>query len=448
MSRRANLDLTEQQERVLRLMARGRTNFEIAQDLDVTLDGAKYHIRQVFDKLGVDSREEAVAAWKASRGSLFERVRGWLWPVGAVVVGGAAVVAVVVVGAIALLGGDDGSNAGVATHHTPAAANVPAGIWVAMIAPPEPKTGGSDIGSLRVFSEADPTGGHTFPRVFYALPFALEWSHDGARLTAIGSTGDGPKDPTAIFVFERDGATWTTKTIAVPSIGPRFSWSPDDSLLAVIDTDELGRAGLTATLYDSAAKPVDTTKLPKVGSPSYGIDYLPAWRNDSRAAAWGVNGHLLVLTPGGIHDYASPGGKPEHRVRAVDWADDDHVDVILSNMTDGDTGYRVRVGSKEASWKKLGQPPATQTLPLLPTPGLADAALWNHPSGVPLINVGTTADGGAVVFGPGYAAASAGLVIDFQIIVDGGGQPTAIDLGRLAAPSVGLGSTYAVVVTK
>ena len=45
MSRRGSLDLTEQQERVMELLARGRTNFEVAQALDMTLDGAKYHIR-------------------------------------------------------------------------------------------------------------------------------------------------------------------------------------------------------------------------------------------------------------------------------------------------------------------------------------------------------------------------------------------------------------------
>lgn len=59
--------LTARQEDVLRLMAEGATNGQIAERLGLSLEGAKWHIREIFGRLGVDSREEAVAVWKSAR---------------------------------------------------------------------------------------------------------------------------------------------------------------------------------------------------------------------------------------------------------------------------------------------------------------------------------------------------------------------------------------------
>lgn len=47
------------------MVVRGATNPEIAAELDVSLDGAKWHLREIFAKLGVDSREEAADVWRA-----------------------------------------------------------------------------------------------------------------------------------------------------------------------------------------------------------------------------------------------------------------------------------------------------------------------------------------------------------------------------------------------
>lgn len=51
----------------MELLARGRTNAEIAEHLEITLDGAKYHVREILGKLGVESREDAAATWQRSR---------------------------------------------------------------------------------------------------------------------------------------------------------------------------------------------------------------------------------------------------------------------------------------------------------------------------------------------------------------------------------------------
>lgn len=59
--------LTARQEEVLALIAQGRTNFEIAEELGISLEGAKYHVREIMARLNAGSREEAVEVWRAGR---------------------------------------------------------------------------------------------------------------------------------------------------------------------------------------------------------------------------------------------------------------------------------------------------------------------------------------------------------------------------------------------
>ena len=60
-------DLTPRQREVLALVALGRTNPEIAEQLGISLEGAKYHVREIMAKLEVDSREETADWWRAER---------------------------------------------------------------------------------------------------------------------------------------------------------------------------------------------------------------------------------------------------------------------------------------------------------------------------------------------------------------------------------------------
>ncbi len=77
------------------MIATGRTNRQIAEALDITLDGAKFHVSEILRKLDVDSREEAATWWKQNRSSR-ERMPGWLlWPL-ATGLGGAAAAGVIV----------------------------------------------------------------------------------------------------------------------------------------------------------------------------------------------------------------------------------------------------------------------------------------------------------------------------------------------------------------
>lgn len=61
-------ELTDRQREVLRLIARGKTNPEIAEVLGMTLAGAKWHVSELLSKLGLDSREAAAEfySWNKS----------------------------------------------------------------------------------------------------------------------------------------------------------------------------------------------------------------------------------------------------------------------------------------------------------------------------------------------------------------------------------------------
>ncbi len=59
--------LTEQEEMVLRLIAAGLNNEEIARTLSITVNTVKTHIRHIFQKLGVSDRTQA-AVWAVRHG--------------------------------------------------------------------------------------------------------------------------------------------------------------------------------------------------------------------------------------------------------------------------------------------------------------------------------------------------------------------------------------------
>jgi DNA-binding CsgD family transcriptional regulator len=90
--------LTPREREVLDLLRRGLTNDEIAQRLDVSVAGAKYHVSPILSKLGVQTREEAASL------SLDER---WRWPSGWPLwarIGGAAAAATAAAALVVALG--------------------------------------------------------------------------------------------------------------------------------------------------------------------------------------------------------------------------------------------------------------------------------------------------------------------------------------------------------
>lgn len=105
---------TPRQREVLDLLAQGRSNAEIAEHLGVSLDGAKWHVREIMGRLGVESREDAADYWRKENG-LPARLRRRVvvipmlrlgWPAAAIPVGLLLVVAVAVGTIVALRGND------------------------------------------------------------------------------------------------------------------------------------------------------------------------------------------------------------------------------------------------------------------------------------------------------------------------------------------------------
>jgi LuxR family maltose regulon positive regulatory protein len=56
--------LSDRETEVLSLVAQAMTNKKIARALDVSPDTIKFHLKRIFEKLGVSARDEAVARWR------------------------------------------------------------------------------------------------------------------------------------------------------------------------------------------------------------------------------------------------------------------------------------------------------------------------------------------------------------------------------------------------
>jgi len=63
--------LTPREEEIMRWVAEGKTNWEISVILHVSLNTIKFHLKNVYEKLGgVENRWAAVAQWQCSSAGL------------------------------------------------------------------------------------------------------------------------------------------------------------------------------------------------------------------------------------------------------------------------------------------------------------------------------------------------------------------------------------------
>ena len=97
--------ITDRQREVASLIAGGFTNGQIAEELGITLDTAKFHVSGLLTRLGLRRREE-VAEWYRAHFGTVATLRAWVrglvamptigWMGAASAVGTATLVAVVV----------------------------------------------------------------------------------------------------------------------------------------------------------------------------------------------------------------------------------------------------------------------------------------------------------------------------------------------------------------
>lgn len=93
--------VTPRQREVLDLLVKGYTNQQIAQKLGISLEGAKWHVREILEVTGASSREEAAEMWRAENG-LPRRLWRMTWSAGAIAAA-AAGIAVVIAGVVLVL---------------------------------------------------------------------------------------------------------------------------------------------------------------------------------------------------------------------------------------------------------------------------------------------------------------------------------------------------------
>ncbi len=135
--------LSPRQREVLALIAKGKTNAEIAAQLGIGFESVKTHVSEILTRLNVERREDAVAAWRESQ-SANGRVRRlveslWLLASGKALTATVAVVAVTISATIAIALSNRGNTEPAAPDSTAVApptatsaapsptANVPAG---------------------------------------------------------------------------------------------------------------------------------------------------------------------------------------------------------------------------------------------------------------------------------------------------------------------------------
>ncbi len=53
--------LSEREKTILAELARGRTNTELAQELGISINTVKFHLRNLYEKLGLKNRAQAIA---------------------------------------------------------------------------------------------------------------------------------------------------------------------------------------------------------------------------------------------------------------------------------------------------------------------------------------------------------------------------------------------------
>ncbi len=303
--------LTPRQREVLDLIADVRSNPDISERLDISLDGAKHHVSEVLTRLGFASREEAGAWWRSRQGiaGVPRRMRRRA-PVLLALAASLGAIGASLVVVFVLLGGDDESR-----DYGP----LTPGLWVAHLSleplhreGPQVRLFNPDTGEVRLLGD---------PGNYQGLALAPDGAH---VLASIGSgeledfelrfqllpvDGSDPVDlPAGPFGFEMSSFV-APDPVRSPD-GRYLAWTKDGIVIMDVVT---GRAVIERDVSSFSFDWVFMSSNDTFGSAS-------GWSVDSRwfrAAAdgegvvFGVDGseHPLSAAPAG----SEPGGVSKPR---------------------------------------------------------------------------------------------------------------------------------------
>ncbi|HEX6032581.1 MAG TPA: LuxR C-terminal-related transcriptional regulator, partial [Tepidiformaceae bacterium] len=315
---------TPRQRQVLGMVEAGKSNQEIADALGISLDGAKWHMREILSKLGVERREQAAEYWReherwrrraarVAEGLLLAPVARWL---------GAGAVAAVAIGAALLL--------------------------VALF-----RDGGS---SSAVEAELP------------AIDSQTAFGNDDQASPAFPATGD-----LGLLAFIRGGNVWVKPVPDGPDVQltedgnyhhPR--WSPDGNWLIALRDKEVwlfsgtGRRTLLSTdspctkfaddldclrFYQSAAPVSQISGL----LPGFGDRLSP----DGTLLATSIDAGPPVGSPAALND-PDRAGKPGELI-VIDLATGDERTLTVAQTPDG--SFRILGWSTDGSYLTVGESP-------------------------------------------------------------------------------------------
>ncbi len=59
--------LTARQEQIFKLIAAGKSNAQIAEELSITRDSMKDHIRNIYSRIKIHRRVDAITWWRTNQ---------------------------------------------------------------------------------------------------------------------------------------------------------------------------------------------------------------------------------------------------------------------------------------------------------------------------------------------------------------------------------------------
>jgi DNA-binding CsgD family transcriptional regulator len=303
--RRAVNRLTQRQRDVLELVARGHTNAQVAEELGISLDGAKFHVREILSRLDVATREEAVEVWQAR-----ERLSGLRHLVAAlhlrpIAYGGAATalaVATIVV-ILALFAARDDEDAWVSGP----------GIYLAVVQP-APNSDAYRAGWTAPLRVLEVTTGREKSFGPPAVYIDLEWAPDGSRLAALGLVDLQAEElDLRLRIWDRRGRLLQDFRLPPLRFTESVAWSPDSSRIALL--------GQGIMMLDAGATELGWFPAPPFaggGGSSQGAPSHP-WSSDSQFVATVGNRLLLIADrqgDGSIHELP-----PRFQGSVLGWAE-------------------------------------------------------------------------------------------------------------------------------